>query len=185
MPARVALALLALSLSAGGVLAQAPPEDFMGPFEGTWRINYELSYLRALADKDLPERDPTNLSEYIGTMSRIIELSIADSLIHYTRGRHELDFGFEFMEQHGDTLVVRVDPGGQGAVWELSLDEDGTLYILSTATRMNDFYVYERGEIPRNEQGLPIAMPGRQPQSPMGLPVEQPEQGAPERRNKP
>ncbi len=144
--------LLCLPVGAWAADEAASP---IAPFIGTWRINFELSYLRALADEHLPQRDPATLRNYVDTMSRIIELSIGDSLITYSRGRHTKNFPFAITGEEDGKLNLVADPQGQSADWVLELTAEGYLYLRSTATQFTDFYVYERGRIPRDENGLP------------------------------
>ncbi len=147
----------------------ATAESLIDPYEGTWRLNYDLSYLRALANENLPQRDPAVLAKYIGTMARIIELRIDEAGLHYTRGRHEIDMSYEIAGMEGERLVLNVKSDQADAVWEMTLDDLGYLHMYSSATRFNDFYVYERGEIPRDENGLPRAFPKQPgPTIPMG-----------------
>ncbi len=162
---RRSLLLTALACLPAAALADAGQPPSIAPFVGTWRINFELSYLRALADEHLPQRDPTALRNYVDTMSRIIELSIGDSLITYSRGRHTKSFPFAITGEENGKISLIADPQGQSAAWVLELMPEGTLYLRSTATQMTDFYVYERGRIPRDENGLPVflAPPPRLP----------------------
>jgi hypothetical protein len=156
------VALLSLPVAAIAKTGAAPT---IAPFVGTWRINFELSYLRALADENLPQRDPATLQKYVDTMSRIIELSIGDSLITYSRGRHTKSFPFRITGEEAGKLSLIADPAGQSADWVLELTPEGYLYLRSTATQFTDFYVYERGRILRDENGLPafLAQPPRVP----------------------
>ena len=162
---RRCLLLAALACLPAAALADASQPPSIAPFVGTWRINFELSYLRALADEHLPERNPATLRNYVDTMSRIIELSIGDSLITYSRGRHTKSFPFAITGEEDGKLHLVADPQGQSADWVLELTPEGNLYLRSTATQMTDFYVYERGRIPRDENGLPVflAAPPRLP----------------------
>jgi hypothetical protein len=165
MSRKMMSALLILVLCAGSAAA----ESLIDPYKGTWRLNYDLSYMRALADENLPQRDPAILAKYIGTMARIIELSIEEEGLRYTRGRHDIDMSYEIVGMENERLVLSVKSDQAEAVWEMALDEQGYLHMYSSATRLNDFYVYERGEIPRDENGLPLAFP-KQPTlpNPMG-----------------
>lgn len=157
--------LLAALLAPSALPAAETAASSIAPYVGTWRINYDLSYLRALADEHLPQRDPATLQSYIDTMSRIIELSIGDSLITYSRGRHTKSFPFVITGETDGKLKLTADPAGTPADWVLELTPEGNLYLRSTATQFTDFYVYERGRILRDENGLPafLSQPPRKP----------------------
>jgi hypothetical protein len=162
------LLLTALVCLPGAALAegtQALAAPTIAPFIGTWRINFELSYLRALADEHLPQRDPATLRNYVDTMSQIIELSIGDSLITYSRGRHTKSFPYAITGEEDGKLQLTADPQGQSADWVLELTTEGYLYLRSSATQVTDFYVYERGHILRDENGLPAFL-SKPPQVP-------------------
>jgi len=162
---RRCLLFTALVCLPAAALAEAGPAPTIARFVGTWRINFELSYLRALADEHLPQRDPATLRDYVDTMSRIIELGIGDSLITYSRGRHTKSFPFAITGEEDGKLSLIADPQGQSADWVLELTAEGYLYLRSTATQFTDFYVYERGRILRDENGLPafLVQPPRLP----------------------
>ena len=154
------LLTLALALAPSVTLATTAVGDtLMAPYLGTWRVNVELSLLRALGDPTLPQQDPTTLSKYVNTMSRIMELTVGDSLITYSRGRHSKSFPFQVLgSEPGGKLHILADPAGQQADWLLQLTADGNLYIESSATLTKDFWTYERGSIERDENGMPALM---------------------------
>ncbi|MBM4118029.1 hypothetical protein FJ251_09890 [bacterium] len=160
-PCLILAGLLAATVAPAAATETSP----IAPYTGTWRINYDLSYLRALADEHLPQRDPAALHNYIDTMSRIIELSIGDSLITYSRGRHTKRFPFVITGTADGKLSLTADPAGTPADWVLEMTPEGHLYLRSTATQFTDFYVYERGRILRDENGLPafLSQPPRLP----------------------
>ncbi len=153
----------------------ATSESAIDPFVGTWRINVERSYALGLADENLPEQNPNALRQHVELRARICELTVSDSLIAFSRGRFTVEMSYEIREQEENSITVDVVSETSSATWQITLEEGRYLRLLSTATRFDDFYVYERGSIPRTEDGLPVMPPppGRRP-APAPTPTPQP-----------
>jgi hypothetical protein len=139
-----ALTLVFVSTMGGNSLADGV-EDPLAPMYAQWRVNYDRSYALAMADDDLPERNPVVLDEYVTTMAKTMSLTFTDSLITYTRGAHRRDMKFEVAAVLGEEITIKILAGENSQHWVLRMDDEGFLHLESTATKLTDFWVYEQG----------------------------------------
>ena len=142
MRATMPLILLGLVLMAA---CSGPEEPSLKEFYGTWKVDFQRSWDLAILTQDSPSKeDSLGVTDYMSTMADIMEMSIDDYYLTYTRGRHVRQVPYELSATRGDSVIVGIEVDGTEYELAFSWAEEGYMFIESSATPGPDHFVYFR-----------------------------------------
>lgn len=133
--------LLLLAVFSAASAADPPPLE---PFFGTWKVDYQRSWDRAMASPEFGENDSLAVTQYMTTMSDIMEMSIDAYNLTYTRGKQSRQVPYEVRAQSADSVKVDIDVEGLEYSLTFAWAEKGYMFIESTASARPDFFIYKR-----------------------------------------